>query len=377
MGTVRRLLRWGTLGLGGSLAAVAAVLGIALLIPGCSVGYVTRQSVAHLKVLAARQDVDRAIARGEVPDEWLPKIDTLRDAKRFGAEELGLPTRDLYETISLADVGPTWIVTACPQDSLEPVTWWFPIVGRVAYKGYYNKDGAERLAAKLRAEGNDVLMYPSAAFSTLGWFDDPIRPSMLQGDDEQVANLVLHEAAHAVLYWKGQTSFNESFASFVGDVGAIRYLEARFGPGCGLCRRAIAAREDAPRFGALIERVVERLQDLYGQAIGREEKLRRREEVFAWAREEYDRIPWSGNTYAGFRARPLDNAVVLSYRRYGQGQDVFDALLRRCDGDLRRAIETVWELDWPGLGRAERRSVTPMQLLERRLEDPAPCPPAE
>ena len=374
---LRKAIRWLFLGLGSAGSLVALVLGFALLIPGCSVGYMTRQSVAHLRVLAAREPVDRAIADGKIPDEWIPKLETIDDAKRFGVEQLGLPAEDLYETISLAPVGPTWIVTACPKDSLVPVTWWFPVVGRVAYKGFYNRDGADRLSNRLREKGNDVQSYPAAAFSTLGWFEDPIRPSMLEGDEERLANLVLHEASHQVLYWKGQTDFNESFATFVGDVGALRYLEMRFGEGCEACRAAQATRADAPVFGRLIERIVERLEALYAEPVSRDEKVRRREEIFAWAKEEYSRIAWQGRSAAGFATRDLDNAIILSYRRYGSGQEVFDRLLQHCDGDLVAAIRFVRDLGWTDLPGKERRGIDPLEYLETRLEEGAGCPPAD
>jgi predicted aminopeptidase len=370
MRTKRTFGGWAARGAAWAVAGLAAIAGVALLLP--PVRYLARQSFAHLRVLAAREPVDDAIAAGKVPEAWLPGLETIRDARRFGAEALGLPTADLYGTISLAKVGPTWIVTACPQDALRPVTWWFPVVGRVAYKGYYNKEGAEGLAARLREEGNDVLVYPAPAFSTLGWFADPIRPSMLDGDDEELANLVLHEAAHRVLYWKGETDFNESFASFVGDVGAVRYLEATRGEGCDPCRRAIAARRDAPRFGALVERVAERLEALYAEPIPRDEKIRRRREVFAWAKEEYGREGFA-DAYDHFLRRELNNAVLLSYRRYGSGQEAFDRALERCGGDLPAAMRFVQAIGWPALPRTERRATTPLALLERRLLAGAAC----
>jgi len=373
---LRRAWRWVSVGAGSAAIGLAILIAVALLVPGCGVGYLCRQSAAHLKVLAAREPVADAIAAGKVPAEWLPRLDTIADAKRFGAATLGLPTAKLYETISLAKVGPTWIVTACPQDSLEPVTWWFPIVGRVPYKGDYDRAAAEKLAEQLREDGNDVQLYPASAFSSLGWFDDPIRPSMLEGDDADIANLVLHESAHRVLYWKGVTDFNESFATFVGDVGAIRYLEGRFGAGCEPCRRAQAARADAPRFADLIERTLARLRELYGEPVTRDEKLRLREEVFAWAREEHGRIAWNGEEYAGFRKRTLDNAVLLSYRRYGSGQDRFDAVLARCEGDLARAIAFVRDSGWPELPHSVRRATPPLDYLGQKLERGDPCPAA-
>jgi predicted aminopeptidase len=370
----RTLLRWLLRGAGGTALLAAVVLIGGLMIPGCPVGYVTRQSANHLRILAAREPVERAVEKGLVAEEWLAKIDAIRDAKRFGAERLALPAEDLYETISLVRPGPNWIVTACAKDSLTPVTWWFPVVGRVAYKGFYRREQAERQAERLGDV--DLLLYPVSAFSTLGWFDDPIRPSMLRRDEEDLANLVLHEAAHRVLYWKGQTDFNESFASFVGDVGAILYLEERLGPDCGPCVRARSARADARLFSVFIEEVVGRLRSLYAEPVGREEKVRRREEVFAWAKERYREMPWQGNTYDHFLARDLDNAVVLSYRRYDAGQEVFDRLLERCGGSLPAAMEFVRDLGWPDLPRAERRRLTPMRMLEERLDGGAPCPPA-
>jgi predicted aminopeptidase len=371
----RKLLRWLLRGTGGTALLAAVVLGAGLMIPGCPVGYVTRESANYLRILAAREPVDRAIEQGLVADEWRPKIEVLRDAKRFGAERLGLPAEDLYETISLVRPGPSWIVTACAKDSLTPVTWWFPIVGEVAYKGFYRREQAERQAERLGDV--DLLLYPVSAFSTLGWFDDPIRPSMLRRDEEDLANLVLHEAAHRVLYWKGQTDFNESFASFVGDVGAILYLEDRLGPDCEPCIRARSARADARLFSVFIEGVVERLRSLYAEPIEREEKIRHREDVFAWAKEHYREIPWEGNTYDHFLERDLDNAVILSYRRYDAGQEVFDRLLESCGGDLTAAMGFVRDLGWPELPRVERQRLAPMKMLEERLDAGTACPSAD
>ncbi len=324
------------------LAALA--IGISLLIPGCPVGYVARQSASYLRVLAARQSVDAAVASGRVPEEWRAKLEVLQDAKRFGTTILQLPAEHLYETISLAQSGPTWVVTACAKDSLTPVTWWFPVVGRVSYKGFARREHAEQQARRLGDV--DLLLYPAAAFSTLGWFRDPIRPSMLDGSDTRIANTVLHEAAHGVLYWQGQTDFNESFATFVGDAGALQYLEDRLGEDCSPCIAASHARTVSPRFSGFIQDVVERLETLYSEPISREEKILQREEVFSWAKTRYQEIPWAGDTYDYFIQRKLDNAVILSYRRYDSGQDIFHELLAYFDGDLPATIDFIRSLPW-------------------------------
>ena len=171
MKPLRRLALW----LASAVGFAVVFLAVALLLPGCSVGYVTRQSFTHMRVLAARQPVDKAIARGKVPDEWLPKLAVIADARDFGVDVLDMPADDLYRSISLVRPDPNWIVTASARDALAPVTWWFPVAGRVAYRGYYDREDAERFAAKLRKKDLDVSLRPSDAFSTLGWFADPIR----------------------------------------------------------------------------------------------------------------------------------------------------------------------------------------------------------
>ena len=357
------------------MGAAILILVLGLVLPGCSVGYVTRQSVTHLRVLAARQGVDKALAGGEIPPEWAPKIEIIRSAKEFGQVELGLSTEDLYETISVVRPDPTWVVTACPRDSLAPVTWWFPVAGRVAYRGYYDREDAERFADKLRGKELDVLVRPAGAFSTLGWFSDPIRPSMLKGDEADLANLVLHEAAHRLLYIKGQTDFNESFASFVGDEGTLLYLEDRHGSDCEICRRVRDAHADARVFSGFLASVLDELEALYAEETSREEKIRRRESVFAAARQRFETLPWQGDTYAWFPDRRLDNAVLLSLRRYEGRRDLFQELLLRCDDKLSRAVAAVaTRVNWKELPRRERRRSDPFQLLEAILAESPGCP---
>jgi predicted aminopeptidase len=371
----RRILRRLALWSGGLLGAAALILALGLALPGCSVGYVTRQSATHLRVLAAREPVDEALAGGEIPPEWVPKIETIRSAKEFGQVELGLSTEDLYETISVVRPDPTWVVTACPRDSLSPVTWWFPVAGRVAYRGYYDREDAERFADKLRGKDLDVLVRPAGAFSTLGWFSDPIRPSMLDGGEADLANLVLHEAAHRLLYIKGQTDFNESFASFVGDEGTLLYLEDRHGSHCDICRQVRDAHADARVFSGFLASVLDGLGALYAEETSREEKIRRREDLFAAARRRFETLPWQGDTYAWFPDRRLDNAVLLSLRRYEGRRDLFQDLLARCDDELSRAVAAVaTRVNWKELPRRERKKSDPFQLLEAILAESTGCP---
>jgi predicted aminopeptidase len=355
-----------------ALAGLALLTG--LLLPGCSVGYVTRQSATHLRVMAARQPVDKAIAAGDIPPAWLEAIATIRSAKQFGVERLGLPAEDLYETIALIRPGPNWIVTACPRDALQPVTWWFPVAGRVAYRGYYDREDADRFAAGLRRKDLDVSVRPAAAFSTLGWFADPIRPAMLQGTETYLVDLVLHEATHGLLYLKGETDFNESFASFVAQAGTILYFRDAGCEDGDICQHLLDEAADAATFASFIEEVVASLNEFYAGEIPREEKVSGREMFFARAREDSRTLPWRRNGYAWFAGAPLDNAVLLSYRRYGSGQEVFADLVASCRDDLGLALQAMAErFAWSKLPRSQRREMRPADYLRDRLNNGPAC----
>jgi predicted aminopeptidase len=357
------------------LAALAGLaLVTALLLPGCSVGYVTRQSATHLRVLSARQPVDKAIAGGDIPAAWLPRIATIRAAKQFGVERLGLPAKDLYETISLIRPGPTWIVTACPQDALHPVTWWFPVAGRVAYRGYYDREDADRFADGLRHQDLDVSVRPAAAFSTLGWFADPIRPSMLEGSAAYLVDLVLHEATHRLLYLKGETNFNESFASFVAQAGTLLYFREAGCEDDDICQRLVDDAADGATFAVFVEEVVAGLNEFYAREIPREDKISGREAFFTRARQRFRALSWRRDGHAWFADAELDNAILLSLRRYGSGQEVFADLVASCQDDLGLALAAMADrFAWSRLPRARRREVRPTAYLRELLDQGPAC----
>ena len=359
-----------------TLTLLVAGTGIftALALPGCAVGYVTRQSATHLRVLAARQPVAKAVAEGNIPPAWLPALDTLEEARRFGSQHLGLPADDIYRSISLVRPGPMWVVTASPPDALEPVTWWFPVAGRVAYRGYYDREDADRFAARLQARGLDVLVQASSAFSSLGWFADPIRPSMLDRSASSLVDLVLHEAAHGLLYVKGHTDFNESFATFVGKRGSHDFFIQAEGSACPTCSQLDDQDADAALFAPFINAIAAELDALYGGPATREEKLAAREAIFAEARARSTTLPWRGHGYKWFAQADLDNAVILSLRRYGGGSDIFTDLLQQCDNDLPRMLAALTtRFPWRQLPRRRRREITPENYLQQLLQEHTGC----
>ena len=272
-------------------------------------------------------------------DDWIgdPSIDPklkarLEKAKlirRFAVKELGLPDNASYKHYAaLKRQYVLWNVVATPELSLRPVQWCFPIAGCVAYRGYYDKADAEAYAEELRKEGNDVQVGGVPAYSTLGWFSDPLLSTFINYSDAELARMVFHELAHQVVYVQGDSKFNEAFATAVEEAGVNRWLDLY---GNDAMREAYARysvrRQD---FLALLVRHRQMLADNYASKATvrkkREEKLR----IFASLQSEYQvlKANWGGyNGYDRFFAEPLNNAHLASVATYNDLLPGFRALL--------------------------------------------------
>ena len=198
--------------------AAALGLGLALLAVTPTGCYLGRAGYEQGRILARRKPIARLVERGGVDAATRDKLRLVLDARRFAVDSLGLNAGRSFTRYT--DIGRDTLVlvlSAAHRDRLEAYSWWFPIVGRVPYKGYFDFGEARRAARGLRARGFDVYLRPSSAYSTLGWFDDPLLNTTLQEDSVDLANTVVHELTHNLFYAPGQAVFNESFASFVGS----------------------------------------------------------------------------------------------------------------------------------------------------------------
>ena len=226
------------------------------------------------------------------------------------------------------------------------MNWSFPIVGKVTYKGFFTREGALREKRGLDESDYDTYLQPSGAYSTLGWLKDPIFSSMLKWDEGTLANLILHEMAHATVYFKGKTDFNEQMATFIGNRGAIDFLTERYGPGSKEVLWAIQSQEDDLFFSQWVDQAYERLSTFYGQRISREEKLKEREKVFQVLQEEFremkSRFKTDGHRH--FDQIPLNNAVLLAHRQYFHRLETFQRLYEYLGRDLRRVVELMKEI---------------------------------
>ncbi|MDX1493259.1 MAG: aminopeptidase [Longimicrobiales bacterium] len=339
--------------------------GALLLLPllgACSPVYVVKAGIAEVGILRARQPIPRVLADTTVDADTRAKLAWIMETRRFAAEDLGYRVGEAYTQYTRLESDTlALVVSAAYQDRLIPKTWWFPIVGHVPYKGHFSLDGALSEADDLRADGYDAYVRPTSAFSTLGWFNDPVLSTQLRTDDVEVVTTTLHELTHREIFVPGHVTFNESLATFVGRVAAIRFFCTREGggPDTVKCARAQARWRDVVRFGAFIDDLVDDLQIVYYDAsLDRAGKLQRREEVFSQALERFDNEvapALESLTFASFRNEPLNNATLLSRYRYYHRLEDFQALLELYNGDLPRAMSD--------LRARSRRVDDPFELL--------------
>jgi predicted aminopeptidase len=265
---------------------------------------------------------------------------------------LGLDAGDSYTSFTQLETDTlAWVLSAAYKDRLESKTWWFPIVGRMPYKGYASENGARKAQGKLEKEGLDTYLRTTSAFSTLGWFADPLLSSLLRYDDVDLVETILHELSHNHLFVKGQVQFNESFATFVGRTGAIRFF-------CGPeeasqntpeCRMAQERWADYQAFSRFLGEFIGDLDAIYGTPdMAVEDKIAAREKLFQSYQSRF-RVaedtdpPVIPPLVRSFLNRPLNNATLLARMRYFHRLSDFQALLDQHHGELKAAVAELKE----------------------------------
>jgi predicted aminopeptidase len=215
---------------------------LVLLLPALCGCYLVTQAMGQLRVLLNSQRIQTLLTDPKVPDDVKLKLRLVHEIKEFGEDELGLKPSRNYESFYDTKGQPiTYIVSACRKDRFQPHLWWFPIVGDVPYKGFFAKEDAVAEAKELETQGYDVSLGTAAAYSTLGYFPDPVLSTMLEYPEEQLVALLLHELTHGTIYLPGGTDFNEGLASFVGWQGALEFARRRHGIGSERYDRTVRA----------------------------------------------------------------------------------------------------------------------------------------
>ncbi|WP_024667298.1 aminopeptidase [Pseudomonas syringae] len=329
------------------------------LLAGCSsVSYYGQLAQGQWQLLQAREPVEKIIADPTRDAGLREHLARSQLARRFASDHLHLPDNKSYRLY--ADLGRpyvVWNVFATDEFSLEPVTHCFPIAGCVAYRGYYSPGGARGEAALQRQAGKDVYLSGVEAYSTLGWFDDPILSSMLGWGDERLATLIFHELAHQRFYVKDDTEFNESYASFVEQEGTRQWRAAR-----GLPPESVSQSARRDQFIRLVLETRERLKALYRQPLSAEVMRARKAAEFERLRRDYRQMrdeQWAGDKrFDGWVNGPMNNAKLLPFGLYDQWVPAFAALFRQVNGDwpaFYQAVETLGGLPVESRKAALRR----------------------
>jgi predicted aminopeptidase len=339
------------------LAAVAALVLAACATP---VGYLAKQGRYLLADSLGTRSAASLLADPATPPETRDLLARAADIKRFAVEELGLADNANYTRYKLvagdhlADV-----VSACDAVSFTNYLWPYPLLGKLPYRGYYERPDAEREAAALKARGWDVIIRPVDAFSTLGFTKDPLYSFMDRYPAHQLASIIIHEQTHATLFLKGQPAFNEELASFVGEAGALRWVARTHGEESAEYRAAVDSQADAEAFTTLLKGLAGRLQAVYAASLSREEKLARKAEVIADFRLSLsgDGAPrFRTEGYGNLASLPLNNALIALYSLYSDDVPLLRAYCdTACGGDLRRFMEAARRLARQGDVKAAMR----------------------
>lgn len=304
---------------------------------GCSnLGYYAHSISGQAKILAKRQPISELLEDPQTPAALTARLDTIMDIRDFASHTLVLPDNGSYRSyVELNRRYVIWNVFATPELAIEPVKWCFPIAGCVSYRGYFSGDRANRYAEKLRDQNHDVYVAGVAAYSTLGWFDDPVLNTILDRPEPDIAGLIFHELAHQKLYVKDDTSFNESFATAVELEGIRRWLQhiGASSDYTGYMQRK-QRRQDFVEF---LMGYRHRLREVYDSPVTDAQKREAKARLFSELKSNYRQLKdrWGG--YGGYDrwfAQDLNNAHLASIGAYHRYVPAFQALLKKLNGDL-------------------------------------------
>jgi predicted aminopeptidase len=271
-----------------TIAALAALAMMWIGAAGCQIVYLTRAAWEEGRLLCNRRPIAQELGRPNLAPEARDKLQTVLKVRRFADEQLGLNVGDAYHTITTVDEGAVvWVVMAAPKDSLKPYTWWFPIVGSVPYRGFFDRADAVAAAGQFERYGFDTLVRPAVAFSSLGFFNDPLLSNLLKLDRVQLAGVIIHELFHRTFFLPGDVMFDESAATYAGARGAVEFFASTEGPDSADSARAREIVRSDLLFADFLQREEARLLGLYGRKLPTDEIVKRREPILRQIQADY------------------------------------------------------------------------------------------
>lgn len=331
----------------GPIARILFAAAAAVSLAGCSIGYVARAGYEEARILWNRKAISTELDRPNLSPEVRSKLETVLKVRKFAADKLGLDVGGAYESVSQIDESAVvHVVMAAPRDSLKPYRWWFPVVGFVPYRGYFSEANATAEADRMEAAGYDTMVRPAIAFSSLGFFDDPVLSDLLGLDRVELAGVLIHELFHRTCFLPGEIMFDESAANWVGTQGAVDFFAQTEGESSTDAAEARAVLVSNQRFARFLLQAQARLLRLYMSGLPKDEILSRRKAVFAKIKASYAKLAphLSGLDQFDLDKEPLNNAVMVNYLIYFHDFDNFVALERMHHGDTRAAIKQLIDI---------------------------------
>ena len=309
-----------------------------LTISSCSPFFVIRASYEETKILLARESIKELIDSEKVSSDEKEKLKLVLEARSF-AKTLGLTPKDSFTLYTKVDKNPlAWVFMASQADSFTLKTWWFPFVGSVPYKGYFSKESAIEAAESAEKDGWETWIRGTDAFSTLGWFNDPVLSTTLSRDKHTIVNTVIHEIFHSTIWVKNHVDFNESVANFIGTYGMLDFYRSKYSkchPKGVICSAELKDLKTAQKISlreadlaATVNLMFEELSRLYSKDINKEAKLKNRKEIF----EKYSK-PLK-KKYPKLKVlTSANNAELMQLKIYLSEFDLFKNTFLNCSED--------------------------------------------
>ncbi|RDJ00643.1 aminopeptidase [Dyella solisilvae] len=340
-----------------------------LVLSACAtVGYYSHVAAGQSQLMLHRRDVARVLDDPSVDAKLKRRLQLAQEARAFASSHLGLPQNRSYTSyVQLDRPYVVWNVFATPRYSMDPIRHCFLFAGCVAYRGYFSHDKAKAEAARLEKGGDDVYVGGVPAYSTLGWFADPIMSSMMRWDDDELAATIFHELAHQLIYVKDDSAFNESFASFVQEEGLRQWRQSR-----GLPPQDVLAKTMDDGFTWLVMDLRERLKKLYASGVDQAAMEAGKQREIADFRVRYAQwrdLDWpDDHRYDGWVSGPINNARLLPFGLYDRWTPAFAALFKQSNQQ--------WPDFYAGVRALARLSHAERQQALQRLLPPGTPPPA-
>jgi predicted aminopeptidase len=326
---------------------------LAPLFQGCQTVHYYRQAIAgQVQIYTSKRPIADVLADPDTSALLRERLQLVLEIREFAGSELGLPPNGHY--LHYADLHRrfvVWNLHAAPELSLEPKRWWYPIVGRLKYQGYFSDREAQRYARKLAQQGYDVFIGGVEAYSTLGWFRDPVLSTFIFNDEMALAELLFHELAHQRVFARGDTDFNEAFATAVAQEGLHRWMQTR--DGVKEFEKYSLRSQRKEQFVNLVSRARDKLQEIYGEVdqngssrqahsgeiLSPGAQRTAKKQILAELRRDYRELKaeWGGSgDYDAWFENSLNNAKLNTVETYYKLVPAFQELLRVQGGDLRK-----------------------------------------